>query len=96
MFTVNTNLLPRPLKITPQAVESLQGLIDDETETSRQSGWERTSTDKPERKTIRDTGPSIYMNPYSTKPRRADWLLEGGYANNNSYVCPPYPAQNQP
>ena len=54
-------------------VESLHGLLDDETETTRhQPGWERISTDKLERKTIRDTGPSTYMNPYSTKPRQAD------------------------
>ena len=35
-------------------VESLYGLLDDESETVRQPGWERVSTDKLERKTIRD------------------------------------------
>ena len=53
-------------------VESFYGLLDDESETIRQPGWKRVSTDKLERKTIRDTGPAFYTNPYSAKPRRAD------------------------
>jgi hypothetical protein len=52
-------------------VESLYGLLDDETEIIRQPGWQRVFTKKLERKTTRDTGPAIYTNPYSTKPRRA-------------------------
>jgi hypothetical protein len=74
-------------------VESLYVLFDDETETIRQPGWERVSTDKLERKTTCDTGPSIYINPYSTKPREQTGSWKG-FASR-AHCCPHSRAQNQ-